>query len=127
MSEERVLAGSPDVLDCTVVAVRDGERVVTDVLLQLAAGADRERDRTKEVAALLEEPVAATLRRVIAVDEADIPLGPTGKVRKVLLRERHLAAEHGASTGPGTSAGTGPGADTDADADAGTEQPGADR
>ncbi|MDH6109410.1 acyl-coenzyme A synthetase/AMP-(fatty) acid ligase [Kitasatospora sp. MAP12-15] len=92
MSEERVLVGCPDVLDCTVVAVRDGERVITDVLLQLAAGADRERDRGKEVRAALEDAVAATVRQVIAVEDAAIPLGPTGKVRKVLLRERHLAA-----------------------------------
>ncbi|MGF1426900.1 class I adenylate-forming enzyme family protein [Kitasatospora sp. LaBMicrA B282] len=104
LSEERVLAGCPDVLDCTVVAVREGERVVTDVLLQLAAGADRERDRTKEVAALLDEATAATLRRVCLVTDADLPLGPTGKVRKVLLRERHraaaaAAAEDAADTG----------------------------
>ena len=92
MSEERVLVACPDVVDCTVVAVREGERVITDVLLQLAAGADRERDRTKEVKAALEEAVAVTVRQVVAVDDSAIPLGPTGKVRKVLLREQHLAA-----------------------------------
>jgi acyl-coenzyme A synthetase/AMP-(fatty) acid ligase len=90
MSEERVLAGCPDVLDCTVVALRQGESVVTDVLLQLAAGADRDRDRTKDIVAVLDERVAATIRRVVVVDDDRIPLGPTGKVRKVLLRQRHL-------------------------------------
>ncbi|MGW6918846.1 AMP-binding protein [Kitasatospora sp. NPDC054939] len=92
MSEERVLAGCAAVADCTVVAVKDGDRVVTDVLLVLAEGADRTADRTAEVVAALDEHTAATVRRVVVVGGDDIPLGPTGKVRKVLLRERHLAS-----------------------------------
>ncbi len=91
-SEEQVLAACPDVFDCTVVAVREGERVVADVLLQLAEGAQRDRDRSKEIAAALDEHVAAAVREVLVVDEAQLPLGPTGKVRKVLLRQRHLDA-----------------------------------
>ena len=90
MSEERVLARCPDVLDCTVVAVKDGEEVVTDVLLILAAGADPDADRTKEVTAALDEHTAATVRQVLVVADDQIPLGPTGKVRKVLLRQRYL-------------------------------------
>ncbi|MFF4341026.1 AMP-binding protein [Kitasatospora sp. NPDC001540] len=102
MSEERVLADVPGVQDCTVVAVKDGGRVVTDVLLLLADGADRAADRTAEVLAALDGPTAATVRSVLVVDDADIPLGPTGKVRKVLLRERHLAASApAATTAPG--------------------------
>jgi acyl-coenzyme A synthetase/AMP-(fatty) acid ligase len=89
-SEERILAACPDVLDCTVVAVRDGERVVTDVLLQLEAAADPAQDRTEQVRAALDEAVAATLRQVLAVDDDNIPLTPTGKVRKFVLRQRHL-------------------------------------
>ncbi|GAA2797545.1 class I adenylate-forming enzyme family protein [Kitasatospora sp. CM 4170] len=92
MSEERVLAACPDVADCTVVAVRDGEQVVTDVLLILSADADPAADRTEAVTAALDEAVAATVRRVLVVAGDDIPLGPTGKVRKVLLRRRHLDA-----------------------------------
>lgn len=93
MSEERVLARCPDVLDCTVVALKDGDgRVVTDVLLVLAGDADPAADRSKEVVAALDAATAATVRQVLVVDADDIPLGPTGKVRKVLLRERHLAA-----------------------------------
>jgi len=90
MSEERVLAACPEVLDCTVVAVREGDRVVTDVLLRLHTGADPDTDRSKEVTAALEPDTAATVRQVLVVDEREIPLGPTGKVRKVLLRQRHL-------------------------------------
>jgi acyl-coenzyme A synthetase/AMP-(fatty) acid ligase len=90
-SEEQVLASCSDVLDCTVVAFRDGERVIVDVLLQLAEGADPARDRRKEVAAALDEPVAAVVRDVLVVGEDAIPLGPTGKVRKFLLRQSHLA------------------------------------
>ena len=43
LSEERILAACPDVADCTVIAVRDGGTVVTDVMLLLAADADRRR------------------------------------------------------------------------------------
>ncbi|MGW4896050.1 AMP-binding protein [Kitasatospora sp. NPDC004240] len=91
-SEERVLAACPGVADCTVVAVRDGGRVVTDVLLVLSADADPAVDRTEEVVAALDEHTAATVRQVLVVAGDDLPLGPTGKVRKVLLRERYLAS-----------------------------------
>jgi acyl-coenzyme A synthetase/AMP-(fatty) acid ligase len=89
-SEERILASCGDVLDCTVVAVRDGDHVVTDVLLQLEAGADPAVDRTGPVRAALTPEVAATVREVLAVDDENIPLTPTGKVRKFVLRQRHL-------------------------------------
>jgi acyl-coenzyme A synthetase/AMP-(fatty) acid ligase len=92
MSEERVLSACPDVRDCTVVAVRVDGTVLTDVLIQLAAGADPDVDRTAPVRAALTPPVAATLRRVQVVSDDEIVLGPTGKVRKFLMRQRHLAA-----------------------------------
>ncbi len=82
-----MLAGCPDVLECTVVAVREEGRVTTSVLLVLDPAADQQADRTEEVLAQLDEHVAATVERVAVVDPALIPLGPTGKVRKVLLRE----------------------------------------
>ncbi|MFD8593586.1 AMP-binding protein [Kitasatospora sp. NPDC059646] len=90
-SEERVLVACPDVLDCTVVAFRDGDRVVTDVLLQLASADSGSGDLTGRVLAALEPHVAATVRAVLAVPDERIPLGPTGKVRKGLLRQQHLA------------------------------------
>jgi len=89
--EERILASCPDVLDCTVVAVPEAGQVVTDVLLQLERGADPGLDRTPQIRAGLDERVAATLRHVIAVDDDNIPLTPTGKVRKFVLRQRHRA------------------------------------
>jgi acyl-coenzyme A synthetase/AMP-(fatty) acid ligase len=89
-SEERILAACPEVLDCTLVAVTEGGRVVTDVLLQLDARADPAADRAGAVRAALDDRVAATLRHVIAVDDDNIPLTPTGKVRKFVLRQRHL-------------------------------------
>ena len=88
LAEEQVLSGCPDVLECTVVAVREDDKVTSSVLLQLEPAADQEADRTAEVLALLDPAVAATVRQVLVVDPALIPLGPTGKVRKVLLRER---------------------------------------
>jgi acyl-coenzyme A synthetase/AMP-(fatty) acid ligase len=92
LAEEHVLVRCPDVRDCTVVAgSRDG-RVVTDVLLILEPGADPDADRGAAVREALGGPAAATLRHITIVDEDDIVLGPTGKVRKFLMRQRHLAA-----------------------------------
>jgi hypothetical protein len=90
-SEERILVGCPDVRDCTVVAGREDGRVVTDVLLMLDAGADPDADRTGAVRAALGPAAGATLRRVVAVPDGEIVFGPTGKVRKFLMRQRHLA------------------------------------
>jgi acyl-coenzyme A synthetase/AMP-(fatty) acid ligase len=96
MSEERILARCPDVRDCTVVAVKNDGRVVTDVLLLLAPGADPNVDRTHAVREALDEPVVATLRSVVPVADDDLVVGPTGKVRKFLMRQRHLAELAGA-------------------------------
>jgi acyl-coenzyme A synthetase/AMP-(fatty) acid ligase len=92
MSEERILVACPEVADCTVVAVRDGDTTVTDVLLQLTPGASTSDDLSDRVRGALGPEVAATVRRVVVADDATIPFGPTGKVRKFALRERHRAA-----------------------------------
>ncbi|MBS2964410.1 acyl--CoA ligase [Actinocrinis puniceicyclus] len=91
-SEENILRTCPDVHDCTVVAAKgpDG-RVTTDVLLALHDWADPGVDRTAEVRAALTEAAAATLREVVVVGEDHLITGPTGKVRKFLMRQRSLA------------------------------------
>ncbi|WP_117212074.1 class I adenylate-forming enzyme family protein [Allorhizocola rhizosphaerae] len=86
MSEERILAANPSVRDCTVVAVNVDGRVVTDILV--LSDSDYDPDA---VTAALEPHVAATVRKVIRVTDADLVTGPTGKVRKFLMRQRHLA------------------------------------
>lgn len=91
MSEERILNQCPDVRDCTVVAGRAAEAVVTDVLLILVAGADPGLDRTDAIRQALGTEAAATLRRVMVVPDDQVLVGPTGKVRKFLMRQRHLA------------------------------------
>jgi acyl-coenzyme A synthetase/AMP-(fatty) acid ligase len=93
LSEESILSRCPDVRDCTVVAGRVGATVVTDVFLLLAPGAEAGADRGDAVRAALGAPAAATLRRIVITgdDDDDIVLGPTGKVRKFLMRQRHLA------------------------------------
>ncbi|BCB74342.1 class I adenylate-forming enzyme family protein [Phytohabitans flavus] len=91
-SEERILVRCPEVRDCTVVAGREDGGVVTDVLLMLDAGADPDADRTDAVRAALGPAAGATLRRVVAVPDDEIVVGPTGKVRKFLMRQRHLAS-----------------------------------
>ncbi len=93
LSEERILKHCPDVRDCSVIAVgeEDGS-VVTQVLLVLDADADPARDRDAEVRAALGEPVARTLQRVVTIPDDGVVMGPTGKVRKFLMRQRLLAA-----------------------------------
>jgi acyl-coenzyme A synthetase/AMP-(fatty) acid ligase len=92
LSEERILARCPDVRDCTVVAADHTGTVVTDVLLMLRPDADPDADREAAVREALGAPVAATLRHIKIADDEDIVVGPTGKVRKFLMRRRHLAA-----------------------------------
>jgi acyl-coenzyme A synthetase/AMP-(fatty) acid ligase len=92
LSEERILKNCPDVRDCTVLAARadDGE-LVLDVLLVLAPDADSSADRGGEVRAALGEVVAAVPRRIVTVSDDEIVTGPTGKVRKFLMRQRLLS------------------------------------
>jgi acyl-coenzyme A synthetase/AMP-(fatty) acid ligase len=91
LTEERVLAAMPEVIDCTAVIVSEGGRVRTDILLELDPDADPAVDRTERVRAAIGEPAGSTLDRVVAVSADDVPLTVTGKVRKFLLRQRHLA------------------------------------
>jgi acyl-CoA synthetase (AMP-forming)/AMP-acid ligase II len=91
MSEERILKACPDVRDCTIVAAPSDDGVFTDVLLSLHTWADSSVDRTDAIRAALSSAAAATLRKVIVVDDGQLILGPTGKVRKFLMRQRHLA------------------------------------
>jgi acyl-coenzyme A synthetase/AMP-(fatty) acid ligase len=93
LSEERILRHCPDVRDCTLLAVRGNDgRLTVDVLLALTGDAVPDRDREAEVRAALGEVAAQLLLRVVAVAESEILLGPTGKVRKFLMRQRLLAA-----------------------------------
>jgi acyl-CoA synthetase (AMP-forming)/AMP-acid ligase II len=93
LSEERILKRCPDVRDCTVLAARgaDGKPLV-DVLLLLRPDADAAVDRDAEVRAALGGVAAAVPRRIVTVPDGDITVGPTGKVRKFLMRERLLAS-----------------------------------
>jgi acyl-CoA synthetase (AMP-forming)/AMP-acid ligase II len=96
LSEERILKHCPDVRDCTLLAVRgdDGELTV-DVLLVLAEPVTwqpADRDRDSEVRTALGDLAAGLPLRVVAVPESEMILGPTGKVRKFLMRERLLTA-----------------------------------
>jgi acyl-coenzyme A synthetase/AMP-(fatty) acid ligase len=91
LAEERVLARCPDIRDCTVVTVHEGDRVTSEVLLTLAADADPELDRTAAVRDAIGGAAGATVQRAIVVGKDDILVGPTGKVRKFLMRQRHVA------------------------------------
>lgn len=103
LSEERILKHCPDVRDCTVLAARgDDGRLVAEVLLLLAADADPALDRDGEVRAALGEVSAAVPLRIVAIPDDEIVVGPTGKVRKFLMREQLLA-----STGASAAEGSG--------------------
>jgi len=103
LSEERILKHCPDVRDCTVLAAREPDGpVVTDVLLLLAPDADPELDRDAQVRAALGEVVTRTLRQIVAIPDDGVVTGPTGKVRKFLMRQQLLAAGAGVS-GPAAS------------------------
>jgi acyl-CoA synthetase (AMP-forming)/AMP-acid ligase II len=91
MSEERILAACPDVRDCTVVAAPGEGGVFTDVLLSLHTWADPAADRTGPIRSALTEAAAATLRNIVVIDDDQLITGPTGKVRKFLMRQRHMA------------------------------------
>jgi acyl-CoA synthetase (AMP-forming)/AMP-acid ligase II len=92
LSEERILTHCPDVRDCTVIAAREDDGTpVTDVLLVPAAGADPEVDRGDGVRAALGEAASRTLRRIETVPDDEVVVGPTGKVRKFVMRQRILA------------------------------------
>jgi acyl-coenzyme A synthetase/AMP-(fatty) acid ligase len=91
MSEERILRANPDIRDCTVVSANAEGKVVTDVLLALHTDADPTIDRTEAVRAALTPAAAATLRQVVLIGDDQLVVGPTGKVRKFVMRQRHLA------------------------------------
>jgi acyl-coenzyme A synthetase/AMP-(fatty) acid ligase len=97
LSEERILRHCPDVRDCTLLAVRGNDgRLTIDVLLALAGDAVPDRDLEAEVRAALGDVAAGLRLRVLSGPESEMVLGPTGKVRKFLMRER-LAASTSAS------------------------------
>jgi len=93
LSEERILKRCPDVRDCTVLAARgdDGE-LILDVLLALVPDADPSLDRDEAIRAALGEVAAAVPRRIVAIPDDEILVGPTGKVRKFLMRQQLLAS-----------------------------------
>ncbi len=105
LSEERILKRCPDVRDCTVLAARgeDG-RAVTEVLLLLAANAGAALDREGEVRAALGEVAAAVPLRIVTIPDDGVVVGPTGKVRKFLMRERLLASTGAPATEGATDA-----------------------
>jgi acyl-coenzyme A synthetase/AMP-(fatty) acid ligase len=92
LSEERILKHCPDVRDCSVIAAREDDGMVrTQVLLVLAEDADPALDREAAVRAALGGPVSRTLQRVVTIPDDGVVMGPTGKVRKFLMRQQLLA------------------------------------
>lgn len=91
LMEEIILLGLPEVADCAVVAGQDGSRVVPAAVVRLCESARAEPAKLLERAnaelAARAQPELALLE--IAVEDSDIPAGPTGKALKRRLRERY--------------------------------------
>ncbi|GIG59324.1 acyl-CoA synthetase [Longispora fulva] len=95
LTEERILAGCPEVTDCTVAPTPDAG---IQILVHLTANPGRAgtpgqtlpveagSDLLEVVRAVLDPVVAAAVRRVVVAAAGQIPLGATGKVRKIALR-----------------------------------------
>jgi acyl-coenzyme A synthetase/AMP-(fatty) acid ligase len=96
LSEERVLQRCPEVRDCTVLAARDDDgELVIEVLLLLAGDGGPLAGLDQEVRAALGAAAAELPLRIEIIPDDGIVVGPTGKVRKFLMRQRLLAG-----TGP---------------------------
>jgi len=92
LSEERILSSCADVRDCTVLAARgDDGKLIIEVLLLLTADADADRDRDGEIGTALGAAAGALPRTIVTIPDDEIVMGPTGKVRKFLMRQRLLA------------------------------------
>jgi acyl-coenzyme A synthetase/AMP-(fatty) acid ligase len=99
LSEERILSSCADVRDCTVLAARgDDGKLIIEVLLLLTADADADRDRDGEIGTALGAAAGALPRTIVTVPDDEIVMGPTGKVRKFLMRQRLLAGMSGSGT-----------------------------
>jgi acyl-coenzyme A synthetase/AMP-(fatty) acid ligase len=99
LSEERILSSCADVRDCTVLAARgDDGKLIIEVLLLLTADADADRDRDGEIGTALGAAAGALPRTIVTIPDDEIVMGPTGKVRKFLMRQRLLAGTSGSGT-----------------------------
>jgi acyl-coenzyme A synthetase/AMP-(fatty) acid ligase len=88
-AEELLMRRVPNVADCAVLGIEREPGGHSEVLVLIRPVGSAERDWTKEVNAVL---VAEGLPRATAakaVSDADLALGPTGKVRKRELRARY--------------------------------------
>jgi acyl-coenzyme A synthetase/AMP-(fatty) acid ligase len=99
LSEERILSSCADVRDCTVLAARgDDGKLIIEVLLLLTADADADRNRDGEIGTALGAAAGALPRTIVTIPDDEIVMGPTGKVRKFLMRQRLLAGTSGSGT-----------------------------
>ena len=99
LSEERILSSCADVRDCTVLAARgDDGKLIIEVLLLLTADADADADRDGEIGTALGAAAGALPRTIVTIPDDEIVMGPTGKVRKFLMRQRLLAGTSGSGT-----------------------------
>jgi acyl-coenzyme A synthetase/AMP-(fatty) acid ligase len=88
LMEETLLLGVPGIVDCAVVAGKDGDVTVPIAVVRAKDGVPAEDLLRRANSALREigQPELALLQ-VVTGDE-DLPTGATGKVLKRLLRER---------------------------------------
>jgi acyl-coenzyme A synthetase/AMP-(fatty) acid ligase len=101
-TEELLMSAFPQIADCTIIGVdegREGEEVYAFLQPAQDVAADDfdATDWTGQINVLLKERGWPLLTRAVRVARGDLPLGPTLKVKKRELRDRHrdfLAAAH---------------------------------
>ncbi|WP_438306573.1 class I adenylate-forming enzyme family protein (plasmid) [Streptomyces sp. HUAS TT11] len=91
LMEEILLLSLPEAADCAVVAGQDGGRTVPVAVVRLYESTQADPatllERANSALADKGQPPIALLE--LAAEDADIPVGPTGKTLKRQLRERY--------------------------------------
>lgn len=91
LMEEILLLSLPEAADCAVVAGQDGGRTVPVAIVRLYESTQADPatllERANSALADKGQPSIALLE--LAAEDADIPVGPTGKTLKRQLRERY--------------------------------------
>jgi 3-aminoavenalumate diazotase len=100
--EEVVMSADPGVADCTVIGVPDGTGALAPLGIvkpRSAASLDLGRLLPAVNETLSRRDWPRLARLLLVEDAEDWPLGPTGKVLKRKLRERHAGSLLGARAG----------------------------
>ena len=90
LMEEILLAHVPEIVDCAIVAAPNADAESPVAIVLLRGGSAEAHELMQRANRILREKMQPELEFLdIAKDPQDVPLGPTGKVLKRVLRERY--------------------------------------